>query len=123
MTPTPTLAEIAVASHPGLMVALRDAKHSNLTDDELKALPFMKKLHHILAQPELGDSIAWTPDGRCVRVIDPFKFLDKVQNRYFDLDITSFSSFLVELESFGFKKVAHLGFSECYYHDVRTKQL
>jgi HSF-type DNA-binding len=118
----PSLAEIAVATNPGLMMALREARTSNFTDDELKALPFMKKLHHILAQPELGDCISWTPDGRCIRVIDPFKFLEKAQAKYFDhSDITSFSSFLLELESYGFRKVTHLGISECYYHDVRTQ--
>jgi hypothetical protein len=111
----PSLAEIAVATNPGLMMALKEAKTSYFTDDELKELPFMKKLHHILAQPDLGDCIGWTPDGRCIRVVDPFKFLDKAQ-KYFDH--TSFSSFLVELESYGFKKVTHLGITECYYHDV-----
>ena len=117
----PSLADIAIASNPGLMMALREARTSYFSDDELKALPFMKKLHHILAQPELGDCISWTPDGRCIRVIDPFKFLEKAQTKYFDhSDITSFSSFLLELESYGFRKVTHLGISECYYHDVRT---
>jgi HSF-type DNA-binding len=111
----PSLAEIAVATNPGLMTALKEAKNSIFSEDELKALPFMKKLHHILAQPDMGDCIGWTPDGRCIRVIDPFKFLDKAQS-YFDH--TSFSSFLVELESYGFKKVTHMGIAECYYHDV-----
>lgn len=118
--PQPSLADIAVATNPGLMTALKEAKTTSYTDEELKALPFMKKLHHILGKPEFGDSIQWTPDGRCIRVVDPFKFLDITEKKYFDF--TSFSSFLVELEAHGFKKVTHLGISECYYHDVSRNE-
>jgi hypothetical protein len=82
----------------------------------LKQLTFPKKLHHILSQPEHEDCIRWTPDGRCIRVVDPFRFQECVSSKYFYH--TSFSSFLVELESYGFKKVTHEGFQECYYHDV-----
>lgn len=83
---------------------------------DLKKLPFPKKIHHILSQPAFEDSIRWTPDGRCVRVVDPFRFQEVVAPHYFTHN--SFSSFLVELESYGFKKLAHAGFHECYYHDV-----
>jgi hypothetical protein len=102
---------------PGIPGFAGTVKSSSLSAEDLKALRFPKKLHHILAQPEYADSLCWTPDGRCVRVVDPFKFQEKVAGNYFSH--TSFSSFLVELESFGFKKVSHLGFEECYYHDVR----
>jgi hypothetical protein len=115
--PLSTLAEMASqTNNPGLAAALRNAKASYLSADDLKALPFPKKLHHILAQNQYADSICWTPDGRCVRVVDPFKFQEKVAKNYFSHN--SFSSFLVELESYGFKKVSHVGFQECYYHDV-----
>lgn len=99
--------------------ALKNAKKSSLSVEDLKSLPFPKKLHHILAQIQYADCMCWTPDGRCVRVVDPFKFQEKVATNYFSH--TSFSSFLVELESFGFKKVSHAGFQECYYHDVRNE--
>lgn len=115
--PLSTLADLASQSNnPGLAAALRNAKASYLSSEDLKALPFPKKLHHILAQTQYMDSLCWTPDGRCVRVVDPFKFQEKVAKNYFAHN--SFSSFLVELESYGFKKVAHVGFQECFYHDV-----
>eukprot|EP00934_Nitzschia_sp_Nitz4_P000228 Nitzschia sp. Nitz4//scaffold211_size37880//9614//11244//NITZ4_007701-RA/size37880-augustus-gene-0.59-mRNA-1//-1//CDS//3329541964//228//frame0 len=87
--------------------------------DDLKMLPLPKKLHHILARPNFAECICWTPDGRCVRVVDPFKFQEMVAPLYFSH--TSFSSFLVELESYGFKKVQHAGFQECYYHDLMIR--
>jgi hypothetical protein len=51
--------------------------------------------------------------------VDPFKFQDKVAKNYFSH--SSFSSFLVELESYGFKKVSHVGFQECFYHDLMIR--
>lgn len=84
--------------------------------EDLKGLTFPMKLHHILAREEFTDCVCWTPDGRCLRVVDPFKFQEKVSTQYFSHN--SFSSFLVELESYGFKKVSHMGYQECYYHDV-----
>ncbi len=115
--PLSTLADLASqTNNPGLAAALRNAKASYLSAEDLKMLPFPKKLHHILAQNQYMDALCWTPDGRCVRVVDPFKFQEKVARNYFSHN--SFSSFLVELESYGFKKVAHVGFQECYYHDV-----
>jgi hypothetical protein len=92
----------------------------DLKQKNLKRLPFVRKLHHILAQPEYGECIRWTPDGRCIRVVDPFRFQEKISLKYFSH--SSFSSFLVELESYGFKKVTHSGFQECYYHDVRNSK-
>lgn len=85
---------------------------------DLKNLSFPKKLHHILARPEYEECVRWSTDGRCIRVVDPFRFQERVSSAYFSH--TSFSSFLVELESYGFKKVTHTGFQECYYHDVRN---
>jgi len=118
--PLSTLADLASqTNNPGLAAALRNAKASYLSADDLKALPFPKKLHHILAQNQYSDSICWTPDGRCVRVVDPFKFLEKVAKNYFSHK--DFSSFLVELESYGFKKVSHVGFQECFYHDLMIR--
>eukprot|EP00429_Kryptoperidinium_foliaceum_P001501 CAMPEP_0176022560 /NCGR_PEP_ID=MMETSP0120_2-20121206/10984_1 /TAXON_ID=160619 /ORGANISM="Kryptoperidinium foliaceum, Strain CCMP 1326" /LENGTH=407 /DNA_ID=CAMNT_0017355701 /DNA_START=109 /DNA_END=1332 /DNA_ORIENTATION=+ len=115
----PTMIEMVIQANPSLAPHLKDTKTSKLTAEELKALPLPKKLHHILAQPQFTDCIGWTPDGRCIRVIDPFKFQEKIK-AYFDH--TSFSSFLVELESYGFQRVSsHLGFQECYYHDFMIR--
>ena len=109
---------IQANTNPAMAAALNDVNKSSLSVDDLNALPFPKKLHHILAQNQYNDCICWTPDGRCIRVVDPFKFQEKVAKNYFSH--TSFSSFLVELDSFGFKKISHDGFQECYYHDVRN---
>jgi len=118
--PLSSLADLAAqTNNPGMAAVLQDAKKSKLSVEDLKALPFAKKLHHILAQPQYNDCICWTPDGRCIRVVDPFKFQEKVAKNYFSH--TSFSSFLVELESFGFKKISHVGFQECFYHDLMIR--
>jgi hypothetical protein len=116
--PISSLADLAShTNHAGMAAALKNAKKSSFSVEDLKAMSFPKKLHHILAQSHYSDCICWTPDGRCIRVVDPFKFQERVAINYFPH--TSFSSFLVELDGFGFKKVSHAGFQECYYHDVR----
>jgi hypothetical protein len=86
------------------------------SSNDLRQTSFPLKLHHLLARSEFEDCVTWTPDGRCIRIVDPFRFQEKVAPIYFSH--SSFSSFLVELESYGFKKVTHAGFHECYYHDV-----
>lgn len=119
--PMPSIVDLAAQSnHITLAAALQGAKKSMLTPEELRSLPFLKKLHHILAQPKYQDCLCWTPDGRCIRVVDPFKLQEKMASDYFTHK--SFSSFLVDLEGWGFKKVSHLGFQECYYHDVSKSE-
>ena len=90
------------------------SSNENQGRGDVKSLSFTMKIHHFLAQND--GCVAWTPDGRCLRVVDPFKFQERVIPKYFDY--TGFTSFLCELLSYGFKKISHAGFDECYYHDV-----
>ena len=80
-------------------------------------IPFPRKLHFVLASGKHDDCLTWTTDGRCIRVVDPFRFQEKVAAIHFGC--ASYTSFLVELERFGFKKITHEGHPECFYHDVR----
>jgi hypothetical protein len=119
--PLSAFAGLASAKAPSTMQNAASIPQSlgfSAPPNDLKQLPFPVKLHHFLAQTDYEDCVTWTPDGRCIRIVDPFRFQEKVSPQYFSH--SSFSSFLVELESYGFKKVTHAGFHECYYHDVRT---
>jgi hypothetical protein len=89
-------------------------------DGNADPLSFQQKLHFILSQSEYMGCMTWTQDGRCIRIVDPFRFQELVAPTYFS--IASYTSFLVELEKYGFKKVNHAGHAECFYHDVsRTR--
>lgn len=89
----------------------------NLAD--VKSLSFCEKLHRILAVPELQGCIRWTSDGRCIAVLNPYQYSGFLFSTYFPN--TTFSSFLGELERYGFQKIAHAGLQDCYYHDVSTR--
>ena len=80
---------------------------SNLLSERMEAekMTFPTKLHHILSQSQYKECLTWTLDGRCIRVVDPFKFQEFVSLKYFRN--ASYTSFLVELEKFGFRKVTH----------------
>jgi hypothetical protein len=80
---------------------------------------FARKLHFILSQSEYMGCMTWTQDGRCIRIVDPFRFQELVAPTYFSM--ASYTSFLVELEKYGFKKVNHAGHAECFYHDVSRR--
>eukprot|EP00980_Cylindrotheca_fusiformis_P017355 scaffold5380_cov131-Cylindrotheca_fusiformis.AAC.32 len=83
---------------------------------EMKGLSFCEKLHVVLSVPELHGCIRWTPDGRCIAVVNPYQFNGVIFSAYFPN--TTFPMFLSALESYGFQKLAYSGFQDCYYHDV-----
>jgi hypothetical protein len=88
-------------------------------DGNTDPLSFPRKLHFILSQSEYMGCMTWTQDGRCIRIVDPFRFQELVAPTYFSM--ASYTSFLVELEKYGFKKVNHAGHAECFYHDVSRR--
>lgn len=88
-------------------------------DGNTDPLTFPRKLHFILSQSEYMGCMTWTQDGRCIRIVDPFRFQELVAPTYFSM--ASYTSFLVELEKYGFKKVNHAGHAECFYHDVSRR--
>jgi hypothetical protein len=87
---------------------------------EVKGASLCEKLHLLLARPELQGCIRWTPDGRCFSILDPIQFNGLVLNTYFPGK--TLRTFFVELESYGFKHIAHAGFQDCYYHDVSSSK-
>ena len=110
---------LAPQSNPKL--ALLAPSISNNADSSVNG-SFPAKIHHLLARPESNfeSAVTWTSDGKCLRVVDPFKFEGTVAPQYLSGGggTMSFTSFLIELEKFGFKKVSHEGHSDCYYHEV-----
>lgn len=79
-------------------------------------LSFCEKLHRILALPELQGCMRWTSDGRAIAIVNPYQFNGIAVNNFFPE--MALPTFIAELEGHGFKKVAHGGFQDCYYHDV-----
>ena len=83
----------------------------------LRDAPFSVKLHRILSNPEYEHMIAWLPHGRSWRVIDPIKFANVVIPLYFRHN--RFSSFMRQVNGWGFHRVSRGIDINSYYHEVR----
>ena len=71
---------------------------------EIKEMTFSQKVHHILSTPEYEKWISWMPHGRSFKVHVPVMFEAQVCPKYFDHK--RYSSFLRELNNYGFKHVS-----------------
>jgi hypothetical protein len=106
----------ALSSHAALHAPTQPIERKDGNTDPLS---FPQKLHFILSQAEYIGCMTWTQDGRCIRIVDPFRFQELIAPMYFS--IASYTTFLVELEKYGFKKVNHAWHAECFYHDVSRR--
>ncbi|CAJ1941317.1 unnamed protein product [Cylindrotheca closterium] len=79
-------------------------------------LSFCEKLHRVLALTELQGFMHWTGDGRAIAIVNPYQFNGIAVNNFFPN--MTLPVFLAELEGYGFQKVSHGGFQDCYYHDM-----
>jgi hypothetical protein len=89
--------------------------HVETTD--IDQMTFAQKVHHILSQSEYEECIAWMSHGRSFRILVPIG-MEKmgILKKYFGHN--RFSSFLRQLNNFGFKHVSQGPDRNSYYHEV-----
>ena len=76
-------------------------------DSQSTGLPgFVRKLYRMVNDPELSKIIWWTSSGESFVIGNPGEFSKVVLPRYFHHN--NFSSFVRQLNNYGFSKVAHL---------------
>jgi hypothetical protein len=84
---------------------------------DIDAMSFLQKVHHILAQEKFAKWISWQPHGRSFRILMPLFFERNIAATYFTS--IKFSSFVTQLNSYGFKHISQGNDRNCYYHEVR----
>jgi hypothetical protein len=93
------------------------AELDHVEPTNIDEMTFAQKVHRILSQSEYAESIAWMPHGRAFRILVPIG-MEKmgILKKYFSHN--RFSSFLRQLNNFGFKHISQGPDRNCYYHEV-----
>jgi hypothetical protein len=86
---------------------------------DIDAMSFLQKVHHILAQEKFAKWISWQPHGRSFRILMPLFFEGNIAGTYFTSN--RYSSFVTQLNSYGFKHISQGNDRNCYYHEVRHR--
>jgi hypothetical protein len=80
-------------------------------------MSFAQKIHHLLSQEEYKKWIAWLPHGRSFKILAP-KMLESSNTLLKYLGHNRYSSFLRQLNNFGFKHISNGNDRNSYYHEV-----
>lgn len=79
--------------------------------------PFTVKLHRMLSNPDYSHIICWLPHGRSWRVLQPKVFAQKIIPLHFRHN--RFSSFMRQVNGWGFRRISQGVDVNSYYHEVR----
>ena len=85
-----------------------------------QAKPFLKKLYTMVEDTDTNDTVAWTQDGTALQVLDPEHFVQNLLPRYFNHN--NFSSFVRQLNTYGFNKIAEKEWRFAHTHFQRGKE-
>lgn len=95
---------------------------ANNPDETVRKFPY--RLHDLLSAVErdgtLDHVISWQPHGRSFKIHDPKEFASAVLSRYYEKDkakTPKFSSFLRNLNLWGFVRLYKDMDKGCYYHE------
>ncbi|TYH40733.1 hypothetical protein ES332_D12G268300v1 [Gossypium tomentosum] len=72
--------------------------------------PFLSKTYQLVDDPSVDDLISWNEDGSAFIVWHPAEFARDLLPRYFKHN--NFSSFVRQLNTYGFRKIVPLVFEE-----------
>mmetsp|Transcript_35916 Transcript_35916/g.66166 ORF Transcript_35916/g.66166 Transcript_35916/m.66166 type:complete len:171 (-) Transcript_35916:139-651(-) len=78
---------------------------------------FIVKLHQMLSNPDISGIISWLPHGRAWRILQRKAFEDQVIPLYFRH--CRYSSFMRQVNGWGFRRVTNGTDYNAYYHEVR----
>lgn len=92
-----------------------DYEHPTEIDD----MSFAQKIHHILSNVDYAKWISWMPHGRTFRIHVPVMLESQVCPVYFHH--RRYSTFLRELNNYGFKHITQGPDRNCYYHEFMLK--
>jgi hypothetical protein len=84
---------------------------------DINAMSFPQKIHHMLAQEKFAKWVSWQSHGRSFRITLPLWFERNIAGTYFSSN--RYSSFVTQLNSYGFKHISQGNDRNCYYHEVR----
>mmetsp|Transcript_14739 Transcript_14739/g.28004 ORF Transcript_14739/g.28004 Transcript_14739/m.28004 type:complete len:314 (+) Transcript_14739:58-999(+) len=86
---------------------------------EIKDMTFSQKVHDILSTEEYEKWISWMPHGRSFKIHVPVMFESQVCPKYFNHK--RYSSFLRELNNYGFKHISKGTDRNTYYNEFMLK--
>lgn len=92
----------------------KELKHEEPT--KIEDMSFSQKVHDILSKKDYEAVISWMAHGRSFRVHIPKVFEEQVCSKYFGH--SRYSSFLRQLNNYGFKHITKGPDRNCYYHEV-----
>ena len=118
---------VSASPHAGSSAALRNSLPTRpgqppvppkkpKNDGGWKGRTFPYVLHEILANPGVGTSISWLPDGKAWTVNNVHEFVEKVCPVFFRH--SNQRSFMQNVRNWGFRELVDEGGNVAYYHEV-----